>query len=175
MGGHSRYDTDGRVHLRSGARHEANGRSAARQSGPVDNSLACRRCAVAALLDSRLDALAGTVCANDPRTKDQRRADAIRPLARGESTLACRCGSPDCPGAAQRSALSEIVVNVLAEQAPPSSAPVVTRAQVRDVQHGHQGSLRSAMGPHFRMQVCGRGRHGRVSCCSAAGVPTLMT
>jgi hypothetical protein len=71
----------------------------------------------AALFDSRLDALADTVCANDPRTKDQRRADAIRPLARRESTLACRCGSPDCPAAAQRSALGEIVINVLAEQA----------------------------------------------------------
>jgi hypothetical protein len=71
----------------------------------------------AALVDSRLDALADTVCANDPRTKDQRRADAFRPLARKESSLACRCGSTDCAAAAQRSALSEIVINVLAEQA----------------------------------------------------------
>jgi hypothetical protein len=30
----------------------------------------------AAVLDQRLDALAATVCDNDPRTKDQRRADA---------------------------------------------------------------------------------------------------
>jgi hypothetical protein len=37
----------------------------------------------AAALDKRLDALAATVCENDPRTKDQRRADAAGPLARG--------------------------------------------------------------------------------------------
>ena len=46
-----------------------------------------------AALDQRLDALAATVCANDPRTKEQRRADACGPLARGEATLACQCGS----------------------------------------------------------------------------------
>ena len=31
-----------------------------------------------ALLDATLDALAATVCDNDPRTKEQRRADALR-------------------------------------------------------------------------------------------------
>ncbi len=46
-----------------------------------------------AALDQRLDALAATVCDNDPRTKEQRRADACGPLARGVATLACQCGS----------------------------------------------------------------------------------
>jgi hypothetical protein len=45
--------------------------------------------------------------------QDQRRADAIRALTRRESALACRCGSPDCPAAAQRSALSEIVITLI--------------------------------------------------------------
>src|SRR5712671_5220557 len=46
----------------------------------------------AAALDLRLDALAATVCENDPRTREQRRADATGPLARGEAQLACQCG-----------------------------------------------------------------------------------
>jgi hypothetical protein len=71
----------------------------------------------AAVFDARLDALADTVCENDPRTKDQRRSDAMGPVGRYEATLACRCGLPDCPAAAQRQAVTDIVINVLAEQA----------------------------------------------------------
>ncbi|MGX9790229.1 HNH endonuclease signature motif containing protein [Mycobacterium sp. MMS18-G62] len=70
-----------------------------------------------AALDQRLDALAATVCANDPRTKEQRRADAAGALGRGEGTLACRCGSEDCPAAAQRAAAATAVIHVLAEHA----------------------------------------------------------
>jgi hypothetical protein len=71
----------------------------------------------AAALDQRLDALAATVCENDPRTKQQRRADATGPLARGEAQLACQCGSEDCPVAAERKAAANAVIHVLAEQA----------------------------------------------------------
>ncbi len=70
-----------------------------------------------AALDQRLDALAGTVCENDPRTKAQRRADACGPLSRGEASLACQCGTEQCPAAAQRSAAATAVIHVLAEQA----------------------------------------------------------
>jgi Domain of unknown function (DUF222) len=69
-----------------------------------------------AALDQRLDALAATVCVNDPRTKGQRRADATGPLARGEATLACQCGSEDCPAKAERAAVTAAVIHVLAEQ-----------------------------------------------------------
>jgi len=68
-----------------------------------------------AALGQRLDALAATACDNDPRTKQQRRADACGPLARGEATLACQCGLEDCPARAQRSAAAA-VIHVLAEQ-----------------------------------------------------------
>jgi hypothetical protein len=71
----------------------------------------------AALFDANLDALAGTVCDNDPRTKEQRRADAIAPLSRREAALACQCGSDDCPVALERKTIGDIVINVLAEQA----------------------------------------------------------
>jgi Domain of unknown function (DUF222) len=71
----------------------------------------------AAVFDGALDALIATVCENDPRTKEQRRADAVAPLARREASLACLCGSDDCAAAAERRALSDVVINVLAEQA----------------------------------------------------------
>jgi hypothetical protein len=70
----------------------------------------------AALLDERLDALAATVCAGDPRTKNQRRADACGALARLQSRLACQCGSEHCPAATEHNALKDVVIHVLAEQ-----------------------------------------------------------
>jgi hypothetical protein len=75
------------------------------------------RAADGAALNQRLDALAATVCDNDPRTKTQRRADATGALGRGEATLACRCGSQDCPAAAERTTAATAIIHVLAEQA----------------------------------------------------------
>jgi hypothetical protein len=75
------------------------------------------RAADGAALDQRLDAMAATVCDNDPRTKAQRRGDAAGALGRGEATLACQCGAEDCPALAERKAVSNAVIHVLAEQA----------------------------------------------------------
>jgi hypothetical protein len=68
-------------------------------------------------LNQRLDALAATVCEHDPRTHEQRRADAVGPLARLESQLPCRCGRDDCPATQKRAAANAAMVHVLAEQA----------------------------------------------------------
>jgi hypothetical protein len=65
-------------------------------------------------LDKRLDALADTVCAADPRTRDQRRADALGALAAGADRLGCRCDSSGCR-AGKRPAES-VVIYVVAEQ-----------------------------------------------------------
>jgi hypothetical protein len=67
-------------------------------------------------LDARLDALAATVCAGDPRTRNQRRADAMAALTSGAERLACRCGQAGCP-AAGAPALTSVVIHVVAEQA----------------------------------------------------------
>ena len=69
----------------------------------------------ARLLDKKLDALAATVCEADPRTKDQRRADALGALAGGAERLMCRCADPRCPATAK--VAPAVVVTVLAEQA----------------------------------------------------------
>lgn len=41
--------------------------------------------------------LANTVCRDDGRTRDQRRADAMGAMADGLDRLACRCGADACP------------------------------------------------------------------------------
>jgi hypothetical protein len=69
----------------------------------------------AAAFDKRLDALAATVCENDPRTNEQRRADATGALSRGEAALACQCGSQQCPAAGEPRAVCDVVSHVLAE------------------------------------------------------------
>ena len=66
-------------------------------------------------VDTRLDALAATVCADDPRTRNQRRADAMGAMAAGADRLMCRCGQPHCP-ADTTPASTAVVIHVLAEQ-----------------------------------------------------------
>jgi hypothetical protein len=67
-------------------------------------------------VDARLEALAASVCAGDPRTRNQRRADAMGALAAGADRLACGCDQPDCPAAATP-VPGAVVIHVLAEQA----------------------------------------------------------
>jgi hypothetical protein len=68
-----------------------------------------------AALERKLEALAATVCRDDPRTKAQRRADALGALAAGADVLGCQCDGPNCP-AAQRSPGTNVVIHMLAEQ-----------------------------------------------------------
>jgi Domain of unknown function (DUF222) len=68
----------------------------------------------AATLDARLDAMARAVCDNDPRTLDQRRADALGALGNGADRLACGCGDVDCAAAGVQP--SAVVINVIAEE-----------------------------------------------------------
>lgn len=72
----------------------------------------------AVVVDDRLDAVAATVCKQDPRTPDQRRADALVAIAAGRKTLACGCGSADCPAAGEAGPpAAQVVIQVIAEQA----------------------------------------------------------
>jgi len=67
-------------------------------------------------LDKRLTALAGTVCEHDPRSREQRRADALGALAARVDRLSCRCGRGDCT-AEKRPVATSVVIHVIAEQA----------------------------------------------------------
>lgn len=75
----------------------------------------------ATLLDNRLTALARSVCDDDPRTMDQRRADAFGALAAGHDTLACACDNTEC-SAAGNDVKPSVVVHVVAEAAVLESA-----------------------------------------------------
>ena len=73
--------------------------------------------------DTRIDALARTVCPADPRTLDQRRADAIGALGHGADRLACLCGTAECP-AGENPPSTGVVVYVIAHAdtlAPPAA------------------------------------------------------
>ncbi|MFI5505903.1 DUF222 domain-containing protein [Mycobacterium sp. NPDC051804] len=65
-------------------------------------------------LDQRLDAIAATVCDNDPRTLDQRRSAALGALGHRADRLACLCENPDCD--AKDATPSTVVVHVIARE-----------------------------------------------------------
>jgi Domain of unknown function (DUF222) len=67
-------------------------------------------------LDKRLNALADTVCECDPRSRVQRRADALGSLASGADRMRCRCGRVDC-AAGKGPAATSVVIHVIADQA----------------------------------------------------------
>ncbi len=81
-------------------------------------------------LDNRLSALAATVCARDPRSREQRRADALGALAAGADRLGCRCGRADCAARARRAA-GPVVVHVLAERASLEGTGAAPGSEVR--------------------------------------------
>jgi hypothetical protein len=80
-------------------------------------------------LEKRLNALAGTVCAHDPRTREQRRADALGALAAGADRLGCRCGRPDCAAGARPPA-SPVVIHVIAERASLNGTSTAAGSEV---------------------------------------------
>ncbi|AMO03955.1 MULTISPECIES: HNH endonuclease signature motif containing protein [Mycobacteriaceae] len=69
-----------------------------------------------AVFDQTVEALARTVCPQDPRTHAQRRADALDALALRAARIACQCGRPDCPAAGNKVATGQFVIHVLAER-----------------------------------------------------------
>jgi Domain of unknown function (DUF222) len=99
----------------------------------------------AAVLDTRLTAMATAVCARDSRTLAQRRADALVALSQG-GALACDCGQPGCPCAQPgepAAPTARLVINVIATAqtvAGDSAQPgyldgygVIDAEQVRDL------------------------------------------
>ena len=69
-----------------------------------------------AVFDRRLDELARTTCPDDPRTVDERRADAIDLPALGATALPCECGKDTCPAAGTEAPTGHIVVHLLGDR-----------------------------------------------------------
>jgi Domain of unknown function (DUF222) len=84
--------------------------------------------------DARLDVLARTVCARDPRTADQRRAAALGALGFGWDRLPCLCEQPDCAAAGTPGGAG-VVVHVIA------------RAESVDTSGGAPGAPSPERGP----------------------------
>jgi hypothetical protein len=63
-----------------------------------------------------LEALAATVCNNDPRSKGELRAAAQGAVYARRDRLVCQCGAADCVAATLPSAVPSAVIHVLAEQ-----------------------------------------------------------
>ncbi|MGE2738064.1 DUF222 domain-containing protein, partial [Mycolicibacterium vaccae] len=108
----------------------------------------------AAALRDRIKAIAGTVCAADPRTLRTLRDDALAAICWGFDALACRCGQADCEGAARPAPIPNTTVYLITDTttldtatasseaaaagtvgtddaAAAESAPVETPAQIR--------------------------------------------
>ncbi len=76
--------------------------------------------AAATAFDRRLSQLAKQVCSADPRTFDQRRADALAALTEGRQ-LACACRQPECPrrsdvAVEQSPSATQVVISVVASE-----------------------------------------------------------
>ena len=73
------------------------------------------------LLQRRLDALADTVCPNDPRRRGELRAAALATLGvvgPGLERLTCECGNPDCEGSGRDPRAGAVAIYVLGDQMP---------------------------------------------------------
>ncbi len=77
----------------------------------------------AALYWQRITAMAKGVCTDDPRTLNQRRADAHGALGAGSFHLACQCGNPDCPATDDDGRASQVVVHIYTEAATLDAQP----------------------------------------------------
>ncbi|WP_073698220.1 HNH endonuclease signature motif containing protein, partial [Mycobacterium sp. ST-F2] len=81
----------------------------------------------AELLDRVLTEMARQVCENDPRTFEQRRADALGVLAARGDRLACQCGIPDCPAAGPDARATAVFIHVLTDALPvPVADPLLS-------------------------------------------------
>lgn len=82
----------------------------------------------AALIEHAVEELAHSVCATDPRSMNERRADALTALATGTG-LPCRCGDPDCPGATTERPAKNAIVYVVADHRSVDTAHPDTTPQ----------------------------------------------
>ena len=80
----------------------------------------------AQLIERKLTSIARAVCAEDPRTVGQRRAEAMAAVFAGADRIACQCGAPDCPNPTSPALASSVVVHVVADHA------TVVRAGAQD-------------------------------------------
>ena len=85
----------------------------------------------AELMDRRAEALARSVCPDDPRTHGERRTEAFGIIAVNGERLPCRCGKPDCPATGKDPRAEHLVIHVITndpgdDDAPEAAVPTTT-------------------------------------------------
>lgn len=76
----------------------------------------------AEVIERRLTAMARAVCAADPRTVGQRRAEAMGAVFAGADRIVCQCGQPGCPNRGGAPLKDVVVIHVVAEQGAVEAA-----------------------------------------------------
>ncbi|MGE4028457.1 DUF222 domain-containing protein, partial [Mycolicibacterium sp.] len=106
-----------------------------------------------ALLAERLDLMINGVCENDPRTKAQRRADALGALSAGKLVLACRCEGSECPASdVDDGRASSLLVHVITDHDPDdpgSTDPGPGGPDGPDGRSGPEGSIHGPTGDPY--------------------------
>jgi hypothetical protein len=77
----------------------------------------------AELLERRVEALAGSVCPDDPRTHGERRTEAYGIIAVKGEVLPCRCGKPDCPATGKDPRADHIVIHIITNDPGDQDGP----------------------------------------------------
>ncbi|MCV7435033.1 HNH endonuclease signature motif containing protein [Mycolicibacterium bacteremicum] len=75
----------------------------------------------AKITETRANELADGVCANDPRTQRERRADAVAAVMAGGTRLTCLCGDPNCDSSGKDPRSAAVTIYVLTGQQPDTS------------------------------------------------------
>ncbi|MGE2693014.1 DUF222 domain-containing protein, partial [Mycolicibacterium pulveris] len=85
----------------------------------------------AELLEKRIVEMIAGVCADDPRTKGQRRAAALGAIAVGAEQLVCQCGQDQCPraGAADPRAAA-VVIHAITDTTPTPAKATSDKANL---------------------------------------------
>ncbi|AKS33832.1 HNH endonuclease signature motif containing protein [Mycolicibacterium goodii] len=76
----------------------------------------------AVALKTCLQSMSSSACSDDPRTKAQRRSDALGVLGHAGDRLPCRCGDPECPAAGADPRGADTLIHVIAEAAAVRAA-----------------------------------------------------
>jgi hypothetical protein len=110
----------------------------------------------AEVMRQRVAAMVNGLCADDPRSAGERRSDAAGAIADRNDTLACRCGSPDCPTAGVKPQ-SHVVIRVIADQSAVDEATKMTEAAVDSATEEPAAAASAKQRPPAPALLLGRG------------------
>ena len=97
----------------------------------------------AAALQDRIERIAHTVCAGDPRTVEQRRNDALGAIGVGVDALVCQCGTADCEAGSSEPAARNTTIYVIADAETLAAAQTEQTGQPEPAEAATAGRSRA--------------------------------